>query len=590
MFWLVGLVNLILLAQHTLCAKPGISIKPLHQGLLIQQQGGLFYQSADWVVIVTISTPPLTNKFQELAADLRTEIDRIQNRFPQLAENWISRLVWCQNSLDLFSHKRQKRAPIGFVGKLSHTLFGTVTEDELAQYRAIIMDNRNSLNKTVHRSNLLLSATKSNRHGINRNSEQIYKLRKYLTSLQRSLSTNFRITSDSLDLLNIKIKIEHVLNTLEHSTHRILTYYRHRRRQFNSLYRHTLSEDLLEPAELEKILKQARGLRFATLTPTWYYENCYIVPLWSNTQDVTFKIHLPLHDGKNYFLYSLHSYPFPVKPGFNSQLDVRSHVAYSSSSGLLFSPNLCLGTNTKVFRGGPLYEDSEFACERALISRNAAETKSCKVKIFSANSTRITEFRPGFYILSTPSVTTKLHCDALSEAVIPFKAGVFMVSLNHTCTLRGKEWTLPGLNKYLTPLHIKNQIAPISLRTVFAPYAPHHLQKIAEIPHWIPISKLPSLTLEPLSEPAPLLSLPTIGAATWANSSAIIIIVTFILILVISVKLCNIHRRIPRFFLPKHPSAPEEHELQTRADPPPEINNPALRLPRYPDLGRETSS
>ena len=249
-----------------------------------------------------------------------------------------------------------------------------------------------------------------------------------------------------------------------------------------------------------------------------------------------------------------------------------------------FPPSYVLGTNIKVCRGGPLYEDSEFACERALISRNAAETKSCKVKIFSANSNRITEFRPGFYILSTPSVSTKLHCDPFSEAVIPFKAGVFMVSLNHTCTLRGKEWTLPGLNKYLTPLHIKNQIAPISLRTVFAPYAPYHLQKIVEIPHWIPISKLPSLTLEPLSEPAPLLSLPTIGAATWANSSAIIIIVTFIIILVISVKLCNIHGRIPRFFLPKHPSAPEEHELQTRADPPPKLIIPHFDFRAIPTL------
>ena len=94
----------------------------------------------------------------------------------------------------------------------------------------------------------MLSATKTNRQGINYNSEQIYKLRKYLTSLQRSL----QITSDSLDVLNLKVKIEHVLNTLEQSTDRILNFYHHRRRQFNSLYHHTLSEDLLQPAEWRK--------------------------------------------------------------------------------------------------------------------------------------------------------------------------------------------------------------------------------------------------------------------------------------------------------------------------------------------------
>ena len=44
----------------------------------------------------------------------------------------------------------------------------------------------------------------------------------YLALLQRSLSANFQITSDSLDVLNLKVKIEHVLNTLEQSTHRKL--------------------------------------------------------------------------------------------------------------------------------------------------------------------------------------------------------------------------------------------------------------------------------------------------------------------------------------------------------------------------------
>ena len=109
--------------------------------------------------------------------------------------------------------------------------------------------------------------------------EHTAKLPKFLSTIQRSVSASFRLTTDTMDLLSIRVKNEHVLSSLEQSGRQILDFYCNRRRQFNSLYRHKLCKDLLEPEELKKILHQAQSLGFAILSAAWYYENCHIVPV-----------------------------------------------------------------------------------------------------------------------------------------------------------------------------------------------------------------------------------------------------------------------------------------------------------------------
>ena len=294
------------------------------------------------------------------------------------------------------------------------------------------MDNRNSINATVHRVNQLLSATKINRNFIRTNSDHISKIQRFLTSVQQVVANNFRFTSDSLRLLDIRMKLEHTLVSLEQSVHRLISHYNRRRHQMNSMHHHLLTEELLPPSQLQKILQQARTLRFATMPVAWYYENCRVSPVWTSLDDITFRVTLPLHDGKNYILYSLISFPFPIRPGFKSLLEVENQVAYSSTSGLLFRPILCLGTTLKVCRGFPLYDSERFRCERALISRDSTATQHCKVKIIPSNQTSISESSPGLYVISTPSITPKLHCDSLGEESVKLTAGVYLLSLNYT--------------------------------------------------------------------------------------------------------------------------------------------------------------
>ena len=561
-------------------------MKPLPQGLLIQEKGGLFYQTAEWIALVTVTSPTPTKTLWNFTTLLEAEIKKVRTTFPNLVNNWLSRLDVCREYLQLFNLKRTKRAPLGFIGRLSHTLFGTVTEEELSQYRRIIMENQNSVNRTIHRVNLLLSATKTNRNHINSNSNHINQMQRYLTSLQHSVSRNFFLISDSIQKLQLKVKIEHSLVSLEQSVHRLLVYFNLRRRQISSLYHRSLSEDLLPPSELQKILEQARTKRFFTMPVHWYYENCHVLPVWASLEEITFKVKIPLHDGQNYLLYSLKSFPFPVKPGYKSSLLVKESIAYSSKSGLLFEPILCSGTRLQVCRGGPLYESARFHCERALISRNTNDIKDCHIKIFPSNHTSISEPTPGLYVISTPETSTRLHCDSRGEKVIQLSAGVYIISINSSCTLRGLDWTLTGLNRFTTPFHIKHQMAPLSLRTIFAPYSPEMLDRIASAPNWTPIRQLPSLSLAPLAKPFVWMSMPAVGTATWINTSTIVLIITITLGIVFTRQYCRKSRRLPRFGRKKIPSAPME--LQTQATTPKEVT-PTLTLPLYPDLNSATN-
>ena len=578
------------LARCSQSLRPGITIKPLHQGLLIQKEGGLHYQTAEWIVLMTISSPPPTRKLQDFSSMLRNHIAKASSRFPQLSENWISRLDWCDSILKQLSTTRHKRAPLGFIGRLSHTLFGTITEDELSEYRQIVLDNRRSLNQTIHRSNLLLSAVKTNRDNIIKNSDHIARVQRYLVSIRSSLSKNFQVMSDSVQQLSLKVKLEHTLVSLEQSTHRIISYFHRRRRQMNSLYSHSLSEDILPPIQLKEILSRAVVARFTAMPLNWYYEHCRVTPVWSTIEEITYKVHLPLHDGQNYILYCLNSFSFPIKPGFSTKVQVKHKVAYSSSTGLVFEPILCRGGSQKICRGGALYDAAKFKCERALISRTAAATAQCKVKVIPTNETVIEESSPGLYVVSTPAISPKLHCHSRGEESVKLTAGVYLISLNYSCTLRGEDWTLPGLKQLVTPFHINNQIAPLSLRTVFSPFSAKHLQKIADAPHWTPIKQLPSIALDPLPQPATYLSLPRLEMLTWVNSSSIIIFIVITIIVLIAVRLCRKYRPLPRLFIRKQqPSAPDQVEMQQLPTSPPE-STPNGLVPLYPDLRRDMAS
>ena len=561
--------------------KTGIEIKQLHEGLFVEKRGGLYYQAAEWVILTTISSLPPTSHIQTYATALKAHILKVSSSFPQLKENWLVRISWCEEYLQQFITARPKRAPLGFIGKLSHTLFGTVTEDELKAYKDILAASSATLNKTVHRVNLLLSAVKKTEINVIANSAHLFKLQRYLHSMSRAVFINFAASKRAIELLELKNKLEHSVVSLEQSVRRVLSYFALRRRQINSIYHRSLTQDILPQPQLEEILRHARRLGYHTMPAPWYYANCRVAPVWGTLDDITFRVSLPLHDDQSYLRYTLKSIPYPVKPGFKAQVKVKSEVAYSSVTGSLFEPILCVGDQIQVCRGGPLYQKTSFNCERALISRDPVAKRHCSVRITPSNSTTIQESTPGFYTISTFTIATKLHCAAHAEKNVKFTSGVYLISLNQSCSLRGQDWTLPGLNKFRSPIHIKNLMPPISLNTVFRQFTALQMERIARMPHWTPIPHLEVLSVDPLAYPPRFFPMAVPDSLPWINATSIGLITCIVIISVLSIKFYPKCRRNPRlncFFRRRQdPTTPCAIELQKRAPPPQE--NPLCSNP-----------
>ena len=115
MFWQAVWASFLIFVACTLLNKQGIAVRPLPLGILIQQRGGLFYQTAKWIALVTVTSTTPTKTLWNFTTILEAEITKVRTRFPDLASNWSHRLDICREYLQHFHLKRQKRAPLGFL-------------------------------------------------------------------------------------------------------------------------------------------------------------------------------------------------------------------------------------------------------------------------------------------------------------------------------------------------------------------------------------------------------------------------------------------------------------------------------------------
>ena len=87
MFWQAVWASFPMFVACTLWNKQGIAVRPLPQGILIQRRGGLFYQTAEWVALVTVSSPTPTKILWNFTTALDIEITKCWPR--SIAETFV---------------------------------------------------------------------------------------------------------------------------------------------------------------------------------------------------------------------------------------------------------------------------------------------------------------------------------------------------------------------------------------------------------------------------------------------------------------------------------------------------------------------
>ena len=487
-----------------------VNIIQYPQGVAAQLVDRIYGLKAEWTTLVLLQQPVPDPRLFSIAHLLRRTL-QIQNFSlePSIKRNWSRRLRWAATLLEDNNPKvsllsRIKRAPLEFVGTLSHWLFGTVTEKQLAVYQKAVRLALTSNNHTIHVVNDLITVTKRTQIQLTAVQHRISSLDSYVRNFSASLSQHLQTIQSYMQQISFQMNYEHLLVSLEQAISHFARQMDLYSTQKRSLEIQQLTEDILPPKVLGTIIKQASQQQYFAPHPSWYYSHVRIVPIWTNKQALLFKAVLPFHDGAEYLRYSLQSFPLPLALGLYSQFQLVSDVSLHTELGSILTTKTCTGAAPPICHTGALWARSQYLCERAIINQEETLRNQCKVKLFHAQEPLLYEQDSGRYILSTQQLVAYQNCKGQPEKKNTLKAGVYSIKIADSCSLKSKNWTLKGIhhaqetyNLTLLPI-IVDLVSPLQQHVPLLD--PKTLQ---QLPEWntvdqilaINISKLPSLPI-----------------------------------------------------------------------------------------------
>ena len=101
-------------------------------------------------------------------------------------------------------------------------------------------------------------------------------------------------------------------------------------RQLTSLELGQLTEDLLLPVELQKILMMDTAQFTMIPTVKWYYEHISIQPIWGDEDRLVYRAKLPLISPTEYIFYQIYTWPLPYNAtGYSAQFEEIGEVNVS---------------------------------------------------------------------------------------------------------------------------------------------------------------------------------------------------------------------------------------------------------------------
>ncbi len=111
-----------------------------------------------------------------------------------------------------------------------------------------------------------------------------------------------------------------------------------------------LTEDLLNPRDLEEILQKAVAQRYQVITQLeWYYQSLIVEPMLSEKDNLLYRVVIPLIHDDQYLQYSIQIFPLPY-PNSNTitQLELHTNYGFNTETGELFEPHACQGKRPAV--------------------------------------------------------------------------------------------------------------------------------------------------------------------------------------------------------------------------------------------------
>ena len=253
----------------------------LSDGLLITRASDIHVRCGTYTVLVVIDAPRSELRMEERLNAIRLVIEKLGTH-----QNYsrTTRNVWEQHIRDMeatmtppsqmLPNTRIKRGLFNCVGEIGATLFGTATENQVAQLKHHITKAKRTNRRIVHATNELISVVNQTRAEVSLNRQHLVAVEQFAKELYAELVTYRRVLDGfvgSLIALEESTQIDRILTALE-SVHNLWLRESDRyQRQRSSLELGQLTEEILPPNELMLILENSQGVGLFSPGLAWYY-------------------------------------------------------------------------------------------------------------------------------------------------------------------------------------------------------------------------------------------------------------------------------------------------------------------------------
>ena len=474
----------------------GMSMTKLSEGIKVTPLGQLYPTVAKWTSAVSLEPPRIHHSIKEAVRTLQYLIFQFNysdHSSVIIKDNWNMRMSWIESTLHI-PPIRQKRSPLGFIGEVSHVLFGTVTKGELAKYKSALLKLGKSVNGTIHVSNQLLTVSRQIHTTVIQNSHHIRKLRSFLAKFRSQTIENLQILSYRLNRIEHRSVITNALGTLEQATQRILNQMSALHTWKQAIENQNLDESILPPAQLASILQAAADKGYRSPPMEWIYTFVRVTPVSRDSARLIFKVTFPLYSKADSFIsYSFASWPVWTKQGYKAQISLQPKLAVSTVTRSTFIPSKCIGANPSMCSIESLRGNSNFRCERSLIGLDPAGRNHCGLKIVNTNVTQVWTTGEGEYIVSSVGEQAELMCESKLGRIYTFHPSVYQIRIPAGCSLhmQGIDWTLPGSQQFNNAFSVKQSTVVLSVLHNIRTLSKPQLLKLATVPDWIPLKDIP---------------------------------------------------------------------------------------------------
>jgi len=379
---------------------------------------------------------------------------------------------------------RGKRALFGIFGKISKSLFGTATEEDMGVLKENLIQARADSRVLFSNQQKLVSVFDQTKHFLAENRFGIKELQSNMAKIYKIGIRNAQTVSaltTRIDALTLAREIDVNINHLFELVDIFQTQKQIFQTQKNHLQRGWLSEEILPPDQLVSILRAIQDSHFGVLSNIWYYEYLPVTPLWELPQDLVYKILVPGLSAVDYLHYAIHYFYIPLGEEHLRQVEGQSEVVVSTASDRSFIPeeDYCLGFDPRVCQ--PRKIDLIPTCETSLVTGLEGH-ELCKITIIPRNNQTVAIYKQSLgtndvVIVAYTKIQATMRCVGQRPASLEI-FGPTRLSILQNCSLETEDWRIPSIRQVLTNIHISfkgyvmlpplNVSWPVQLKQTFA--------------------------------------------------------------------------------------------------------------------------